>query len=396
MTKNTQYLKWIEISRSALAHNIGLFRAISPEATLAMAVVKSNAYGHGIREISSLAVKEGVDWLGVNELSEGITIREAGIDKIPVLIMGAVLTDHACLVVQNTLSTIVYTNELIDALNEAASRASTIATVHLKIETGLNRQGVALDQLPEMVQKIKNARGLKLEGVSTHFANIEDTTDHSFALQQLKTFKKGIEIAEEIYGQKLLAHCACSAAALAVPETSFSIFRMGIGMYGMWPSKETHLSVLMSATNEKTNWKNTVDKYVQLQPVMTFKCRIAQVKNVKTGSSIGYGATEQATHDSKIAVLPIGYYDGLDRRLSSKGQVLIKGKRAYMRGRICMNMCMIDVTHIENVKEGDEVIVLGRDGHESVSADLIASQLGTINYEVVTKMSEALPRIIVD
>lgn len=383
-----RYLKWIEISKSALAHNIGLFKAITHESALAMAVVKSNAYGHGLKQISSLAVKEGIDWLGVNELSEGILIRKAGMTDVPILIMGAILPSEAHLAVLNELSTIVYTEEIIVALNEAAIKASTTATVHLKIETGLNRQGVTLDKLPALVKRIRDATGLRLEGVSTHFANIEDTTDHSYALQQLHTFKEGIAMAEKTYGHKLLAHCACSAAALAVPETSFSIFRMGIGMYGMWPSKETQLSVLMSESEET--------RHVHLQPVMTFKCRIAQVKDVKAGSSIGYGTTEQATHDLKIAVLPVGYYDGLDRRLSSKGQVILKGKRAYVRGRICMNMCMIDVSHVENVKEGDEVILLGTDGQETVSADLIASQLGTINYEVVTKIGAHLPRIIVD
>ena len=223
-----RYLKWIEISKSALAHNIGLFKNITQGSALAMAVVKSNAYGHGILEISDLAAKEGIDWLGVNELAEGIAIRQSGLTDIPILIMGAILPSDAHLAVLHKLCTIVYTEEVIDALNQAAMKALTKATVHLKIETGLNRQGVTLDNLAALVKRIKDGTGLKLEGVSTHFANIEDTTDHSYALQQLSTFKKGIAIAEKIYGQKLLAHCACSAAALAVPETSFSIFRMGV------------------------------------------------------------------------------------------------------------------------------------------------------------------------
>jgi len=383
---NKSYLKWIEISKSALLHNIAVFNKISASGSQAMAVVKSNAYGHGIEEVASIAEGAGVSWFGVNELSEGLILRNVLSEKASILIMGAIDPATAIQVVQNELKTIVYTDRIVEALAQASSRLKKQCVVHVKVETGLQRQGIVVSKLANLIKKINNASFLTLEGLSTHFANIEDTTDHTYAYKQLAVFNEAIEIAKSLCEKELVVHCACSAAALAVPETGFSLFRMGIGMYGMWPSKETQLSVL----------KDGGGKNLELRPPLTFKCKIGQVKDVQTGSLIGYGCTEQATHNLKIAVLPVGYYDGIDRGLSSKGQVLVNGKTAYIRGRICMNMCMIDVTHIEKVKEGDEVIILGSDGKKSVSADFVASQIDTINYEVVTRLGAHLPRLVVD
>ncbi len=385
MKNREDLLKWVEVSDSAIKHNLSEFRrVISPDSSM-MAVVKSNAYGHGILEVATIAVDGGADWLGVNEVDEALKLRDAG-HLLPMLILGSVPARRMEAAARDGLRAVVYSPEQVVAWNEAGRTTSKVVPLHIKLETGLNRQGVLSDDLVDLARTIEQCQWVKLEGLSTHFANIEDTTDHSYANTQIARFEEGLALLAKEVKRPPVAHCACSAAALVVQKTSFDMVRVGIGMYGLWPSKETQLSVYMNKDIEP----------VSLKPALTWKTRIAQVKSVNKGAPIGYGCTERATHDLKLAILPTGYYDGLDRGLSNQGQVIIKGQRAYIRGRVCMNMTMVDVTHIDDAKAGDEVILLGRDGDESVSAEFIASQLGTINYEVVTRIGAHLPRIVVE
>jgi len=378
-------LKWVEVSAAALRHNLGEFRRLVPASTALMAVVKSNAYGHGMVEVARLAVDAGADWLGVNELDEGLALRAAGLE-VPVLVMGAVPTGRAHEAALHSLRCVAYDRDQVAAFGAAGQKAGRPLLLHIKLETGLNRQGVAATDLIELARAIDDDPFLELDGLSTHFANIEDTTDHTFAKGQLERFEHGLATLTEHVRRPAVAHCACSAAALVVRATSFDMVRVGIGMYGLWPSKETQLSAYMQGA----------DAPPTLRPVMTWKTRIAQVKRVGRGESIGYGCTERATHDLRLAVLPVGYFDGADRRLSNQGQVLVRGQRAYVRGRVCMNMLMVDVTHLPEATAGDEVVLLGSQGDETVSAEFIASQLGTINYEVVTGVGAHLPRVVVD
>ena len=385
MEKRENLLKWVEVSSSAIRHNLQEFRRIVLPDTNIMAVVKSNAYGHGILEVAQIAVDSGADWLGVNELDEALQLRNAG-HLLPILVLGAIPPGRMQEAARDGLRAVIYTPEQVAAWNDAARAVSKEVPLHIKLETGLNRQGVPFDELLQLARTIKQCQWVRLEGMSTHFANIEDTTDHSYANRQIARFEEGLAILEKEGCRPPVAHCACSAAALVVPKTSFDMVRVGIGMYGLWPSKETQLSVYI----------NKEIKQVSLKPALTWKTRIAQVKTVAKGSPIGYGCTERATHELKLAILPVGYYDGLDRGLSNQGQVIINGQRAYVRGRVCMNMTMVDVTHIDGVKALDEVILLGGQGTESISAEFIGSQLNTINYEVVTRIGAHLPRIVVD
>ncbi|NIT55236.1 MAG: alanine racemase, partial [Aliifodinibius sp.] len=236
------------------------------------------------------------------------------------------------------------------------------------------------------MMEIKKSPFIKLEGVYTHFANIEDTTDHSYALSQLDQFNKmALRVKEEGFSD-VIFHTACSAATLLFPETHFDMVRLGISQYGLWPSRETFLSYKIKHA------KNGEDV---LQPVMTWKTRISQIKTVPADHFIGYGCSYQTTRETRIAVLPVGYADGYDRALCNQSYVLIGGKRAPIRGRVCMNIMMVDVTDIPGVKLEDEAILLGKQGTEQITAETLAELSDTINYEFVTRINWEIPRIVV-
>jgi len=234
-----------------------------------------------------------------------------------------------------------------------------------------------------LAKLIKKYPQINIEGIYTHYANIEDTTNHSYARQQLKRFKEAIELLKKNGIKIPLKHTACSAAVILFPETYFDMVRLGISMYGLWPSPETFVSA-----KEKSRKLN-------LEPALTWKTKIAQIKQIKAGTPISYGLTERVSQDSKIAVLPIGYWDGYDRKLSGIGNVLIRGRRCKVLGRVCMNMIIVDVSHISDVKLEDEVVLLGKQESEEITADELAQKIGTINYEVVTRINPLIPRIVI-
>lgn len=376
-------LSWVEIDSNALQHNVKQFRNLIGRERILCGVVKSNAYGHGILEISKLLISFGVDWLGVNSVEEGMILRDREI-KAPIIILGYVPLSQLKEVVEYDFRIVVYNLETVRVLGEISNRIKKEVFLHIKLETGTHRQGIYPERIIEFVREIERFNFLRLEGLSTHFANIEDTTDHSYAEYQLGIFKKTIELLENNGINIPLKHTACTAATILFPETYFEMVRVGIGLYGLWPSRETLLSSMINGNPP-----------VELKPVLTWKTRIAQIKDVKKGSFIGYGCTYKTGRDSKIAVLPIGYNEGYDRRLSNISYVLIKGYRAPVRGRVAMNMIMVDVTDIEGVKLEDEVVLIGSQGKERISAEYLASLCGTINYEIVTRINPLIPRIIV-
>ena len=378
-----RWVSWVEISRRALAGNVARFKDhIGPGVRLA-AVVKANAYGHGLREASQVVLEAGADWLAVNSLEEAAALRNAGV-RAPMICLAyvpfALLEEAVMLDARLT----VYNCETVDRLGAISGSLKRTARVHLKVETGTNRQGVWGPDLLHLAQAVRKYPCLELEGLSTHYANIEDVTEHRFAEQQLNSFHEACQLLEDNGIPVAIKHTACTAAAILFPRTLFNLARVGIGIYGLWPSKETKISALQAgiALNE-------------LEPVLTWKTRIAQIKNVRPGSAIGYGCTDLATQETRLAVLPVGYYDGYDRKLSSIGYVLIRGRRAPVRGRVCMNMSMADVTNIPGVALEDEAVLLGRQGSDSVSAETLAGKIGTINYEVVSRINPLIPRIVI-
>ena len=236
----------------------------------------------------------------------------------------------------------------------------------------------------QFLKLIKASSNIELIGAATHYANIEDTTNHSYAEYQLETYKRMIATIEKAGFKLKIKHTASSAASLLFSKTHYDMIRFGISLYGLWPSKETYLSYRLAGG------KNNL-----LKPALTWKTRVTQIKKVPRGSFIGYGCTYRTTADSKIAILPIGYFDGYDRNISNLGYVLIKGQRAPVRGRVCMDIIMVDVTNIAGVKLEDEVVLLGRQGDEVITAEQMAGWAQTINYEIISRINPLLPRIVV-
>jgi alanine racemase len=256
--------------------------------------------------------------------------------------------------------------------------------VHVKVETGTGRQGIQVEEIASFVEDVVRVKGVELEGLSTHFANIEDTLNHEYSEHQLSLFHRALHILDSIKRTPPVIHTACTAASILFPQTHFNMLRAGIGIYGLWPSRETFVSAKMGA-----------GRLPDLRPVLSWKTRIVQIKVLQEGSYIGYGCTYRTTRHTTMAVLPIGYADGYDRKLGNNAYVLVGGKRAPVLGRICMNLTMIDITDIGGVGLEDEVVLLGTCGKETISAETMAGWAGTINYEIVSRINPLLERRIV-
>ncbi len=370
---------WVEINKKALEKNVKQFKKLIGNKVKLMSVIKANAYGHGLIKTAKIVLKSGADQIGIDSVDEAISLRKAGINS-PILILGYTLVSRLKDVVKNNLIQTVYNKETIEKLGKLKG---AIAKIDLKVETGTFRQGLEKKQLLELSKLIKKYPNIKIEGAHTHYANIEDTTNHNYAQKQLQKFKYIIDFLEENNIKIPIKHTACSAAIILFPETYFDMVRLGIAMYGLWPSKETLVSA--KERNRKIN----------LEPVLCWKTRVAQVKTIKANTLIGYGLTEKVSCDSKIAILPVGYWDGYDRKLSNIGSVLIKGKKARILGRVCMNMIIVDIGHIKDVRLEDEVVLLGKQKREKITAEELAQKVGTINYEIVTKINPLIPRITI-
>ncbi|KAF1085363.1 Alanine racemase [Sporotomaculum syntrophicum] len=355
---------WSEINVNALAHNIRQLRNItSPQAEL-MAVVKANAYGHGAEQVARIALASGATQLGVARVSEGLELRKAGIDA-PILVLGFTVPEEYSLLLDNNLIQTVYNVEIARGLSATASRANKKALVHIKVDTGMGRLGFLPDRSGMRdILEIARLPHLELAGIFTHFATA-DSRDKSYARLQWQEFigfmadlaRAGIEFP--------CRHAANSAAILDMPETHLDMVRAGIAVYGVWPSSEV------------------VNRNLDLRPVMAVKSRIAHIKQVPAGFGVSYGATYITPAPTVIATIPVGYADGYSRLLSSRGEVLIHGRRMPVIGRICMDQFMVDVGNIPNAEPGDEVVLLGRQGSEEITADDIAEKIGTISYEVL-------------
>jgi alanine racemase len=375
------HIHQVDIDQNSLEHNIRQFRAlVGPDRLLSVAV-KANAYGHGLVASSRIMLKAGVDWLAVNALFEARILRAAGVEA-PVYVMGYIPNDDLAEALELDVRFVVYNKETIDQLGEITQTLGKTARVHIKAETGNNRQGVLVDELVSFAQYIQEFDGIEIEGLATHFANIEDTTDHSYAEAQVKRFERLIQELKDVGITIPITHCANSAATILFPHTHFDMVRVGIAAYGMWPSQET----LISARED--------GRACDLRPILTWKTMVAQVKMIPKDSFIGYGCTHKTTRDTRLAIVPVGYYDGYDRGLSNNAHVLIHGKRAKVIGRVCMNIIMVDVTDILAVRVEDEVVLLGRQGEEVISAEQMGAWIGTINYEITTRINENIPRVV--
>ncbi|MCC7357151.1 alanine racemase [Candidatus Uhrbacteria bacterium] len=373
---------WVEISRRAITSNVQTFKRHLGKKTLLMTVVKSNAYGHGLIPFSTIAAAAGTDWFGVDQLDEALALRKAGILQ-PILVLGYTSPARFKEAAESRISITVYSKTAILAAKKLNVSKNDRLRVHLEIETGITRQGLSGSELLSLAKKLHALPHIEIEGVFTHFANIEDTTDAGFSNVQLKRFSDALKELAQIGINPPVRHTACSAAAILFPNTLFTVARVGISSYGFWSSKETQATALI------------IKKPLFLKPVLTWKTLIAQVKQVQKGTGISYGLTERVKRDSFIAVIPVGYWDGYDRGFSRIGNVLIHGHRCKVLGRVCMNMFMVDVTDVPGVREGMEVVLIGKQGTEVIRAEDLATQIETIHYEIVTRINPLVPRIVV-
>lgn len=345
-------------------------------------MVKANAYGHGILEVSKIVLDAGVDWLGVHSLEEGVLLRREGFEG-PILVVGYIPLRGLKEAISHDLRLTVYNFEIIEPLVSICHRLQKKAFLHVKVETGTYRQGVREEDVLPFLKKIKQFPEIVIEGISSHFANIEDTTDHSYAMFQLENFKRILQKLKKNKMEIPIRHMSCTASTILFSETFHDMVRVGIGLYGLWPSKETYLSCLLQKREP-----------LLLKPVLSWRARIAQIKKVTQGAFVGYGCTYRTTRDIKLAILPIGYYDGYSRSLSNSSYVLIKGIRAPLRGRVAMDFIVVDITDIPGVKLEDEATLIGQDREEIITADNLASLVGTINYEIVARINPFIPRIV--
>ncbi len=377
-------LSWIELSRSALAGNITSLANLAPGKILAISV-KGNAYGHGLKEIVSMVSNnEAVGYLTVHSIEEGVQCREAGWKK-NILVVGPILLEDAEGVFEYDLEPAVFNKEFLRTIGEFGDKHKRSVKTHLKLETGTNRQGLTEEELPAIAEIYRQYDSLqKPYGAYTHFANIEDTTSHEYAEHQLKLFKQLVKTLETFRIKPTIRHTASSAATILFKKTHFEMVRPGISVYGHWPSKETYVSYRLRGG------ENSI-----FTPVLSWKARITQLKSLPPDAFIGYGCTYRTTSATRLGILPIGYYDGYARALSNQAYVLVHGKRAPIRGRICMDISMIDVTDIRQVELEDEAVLIGQSHSEAITAEQLAGWANSINYEVLARLSSLLPRQIV-
>lgn len=378
-------LQVIELSRSALAKNIHSLKRLAGNRMMAVSV-KANAYGHGLPEIVRLMTAHAeVDYVAVHSLDEARACRDAGW-KRRVMVLGPIATDQITGVIDYDLEPAVFDQATLTALGRVSARARKSVRSHLKLETGTNRQGILEDDIRRFAAIYKKYPTLKRPyGASMHFANIEDTTSHSFAQQQLAEFTRLVAILDKAGIKPEILHTASSAALILFEKTRFDLVRPGISFYGYWPSKETYLSYrLLGGDNEI------------FEPILSWRTTVTHIKKLPADSFVGYGCTYRTTAPTRLAVLPVGYFDGYPRALSNRAYVLINGRRAPVRGRICMNLMMVDVTDISGVKVGTRATLLGADGSERVSASLLAEWGQTIHYEILSRISGSTPRRVVE
>jgi len=376
--KKQKLRTWIEISQEALENNYNVFRRLVGPNCFLMAVVKSNAYGHGLIDFSRIAEKLGVDWFGVDSIVEAESLRASGLEK-PILVLGHTLPDKIKDAIKNNISLTVADFSTLKSLKNI-KRGDKKLKIHLKIDTGMHRQGFFVSEIPTVIKILKSQNvQIILEGVYTHFSSAKNPAFFFETSNQIQEFKKAIALLEKSGFKILLKHAAATSGAIVFPQSHFDLIRVGIGLYGLWPSKEIEACF---------------KREIKLKPVLSWKTIVGQIKNIPKGSGIGYDLTEKLKRSSKIAVLPIGYWHGFARPLSSIGKVLIGSKEAKVLGRVSMDMISVDVTDIKNVKVGDLVTLIGKNGKLEISVDNIAYLRDTVNYEVVTCLNPLIKRIV--
>lgn len=370
---------WIEISRSALRENFETIKKMVAPADI-MPVIKADAYGHDLAIVGWELYESGATWFAVDNVEEGEDLRRM-IGQSTIVVLGYIPRDVMRRALSWDLSFVLFDLGQLEAVEQALAKHPFLmrgkrARIHLPLETGLHREGFTKEELPNVLEKLKQLQAkfpsrILLEGVQMHFANVEDTEDPSYAQLQMKRFEEMEQSIKDMGFDQYKKHTASSAASFLYSNSRQDLIRPGIALYGLGIGQT-------------------------LKPVLTWKTLVAQVKEVKAGEPIGYGLTAHLERDSKIAVIPVGYADGYDRGLSNQGEVLINGARCKVMGRVCMNMLMVDVTLAGMVQVEDEVVLIGQQKGESITMQELANKIGTIDYEIAARLNPNTPKIMVN
>ena len=363
---------WLEVDLGAIGHNLRLIRQILGKQVDVMAVLKADGYGHGAVRVARTALNNGARMLGVACLSEGAALRQAGIDA-PILVLGYTPGWQAREALRQGIRATVFDLDTMRAFAQAARDLDRPALLHVKVDTGMGRLGLLPEEVLPVVRQAVEIPGLAIEGIFTHFA-VADDADKSYTYLQIRRFE---EVLQKIRGAGIhipLVHAANSAAMLTVPQARYNMVRLGIALYGLAPSQAVPLP----------------DGFRQ---ALAFKTRIAQIKVLPPGSFVSYGNTYQTRAHERIAVIPVGYADGFRRAPAHWGEVLVRGQRAPIVGRVCMDQTMLNVTQISAARQGDEVVLIGQQGNDEITVEEVASRLGTVSYEVVSEILARVPRV---
>jgi len=360
------------IDLDALRWNFRQIRTKVGPGVKILSMVKANGYGHGAPRIAEALAAEGSDSFGVATVEEGVELRAAGI-RAPILVVAGAYPDQLDLFTHNKLTPVIHDAESLARLDDGARKRDATIKVHLKVDTGMGRIGFPPTDLASWLPRLKQLKALEIEGVFSHFSQADNVAG-DYTRNQLEIFREVVERLRAGGILPALVHLANSAATITLPAAYFNMVRPGLMLYGIYPSPA------MAAQ-------------ITLQPVLSWKSRILQLKKVPAGASISYGRTFITQRESVIATVPVGYADGYSRLLSNVGAMLVKGKRAPVAGTVCMDLTMIDVTDIGGIQQGDEVVLLGRQGNAVISADEMAAWSNTISYEILTSIGTRVPRI---
>src|SRR3989338_10317797 len=363
---------WTEIDLDAIAYNYRAIKSRLSRGTNILAVVKANAYGYGMVKVARRLIKEKVPYLGVACVDEAVTLRRAGI-RTPILVLSSIMPEEVKEALIYDLTLTVCDRDLAAEIDRTARRLNKFAVVHVKVDTGMGRLGVWYDEADPLIEKILGFKNVVLEGIFTHFASA-DEDDVKYTAQQIDNFKRLATLLDIKGADIKYAHAANSAGAVLYKDSHFNMVRPGLMLYVLYPNRK-----LVSV--------------VKLKPALSLKTRIIYLKKTPPGRFISYGRAQINETETVIATLPIGYADGLKRRLSNRSGMLVRGRRASIVGRICMDHTMIDVGGIRGVKVGDEVTVIGSQKGEAITVEEVAELLETIPYEVVCWISAHVPRV---
>lgn len=377
MYKETLRSAWVEVDLSNLDHNIEQLKKITGDTTEIIAVIKADAYGHGSVHVARHLKDHGICTFAVAALSEAILLRDNGFDD-EIILLGITPDIYVDTIVDYNLTPVVCTLSNAEAINRAAAKAGKTVSALIAVDTGMGRIGYrpADEGAVEEIRQIADLEAITVRGIFSHFATA-DAADKTYALQQEEQFNGFCNKLEAVGIDTSFRTLANSAATMEMPSTHMSAVRAGIALYGCYPSDEVDKELL------------------QMKPVMSVKANILHLKEIEPGETVSYGQTFRAERKSKIATIALGYADGFPRPYSSKGKVICNGHIVPLAGNICMDQCMIDVTDVPDVKAGDEVIIMGSDGNNTISADDIARETGTINYEIICAFGQRLPKVYI-